>query len=504
MAKILEDISRTFNEYLLIPGLTKKEHVPSNVRLRVPLKRFKKGTAPEKILCLNLPFISAAMQAVSGSELAIALARKGGCAVTFCSQTIAEQAEMVRQVKEHKAGFVESDSNLSPNSTLRDAVELRRKTGHSTIAITEDGGRHSKLVGMLTSKDFWEFKDNLSDSVKNYFTPRDRLVMAEEGVTLQEATEKLWKSKKECLPIVDKKGNLRALVFRRDYFDHKSNPDELTDEHKRLFVGAALNTHDYKERAKALVEAGADMLCFDSSDGYTEWQMEACRDVRKLLGDSVIIGGGNVVSGEGFRYLVEKADVDFVKVGIGGGSICITREQKGIGRGQASAVLEVAEERDRYFEETGIYVPICSDGGLNYDTQIIMALALGADFVMMGKYFAMTQESPTETITYRGRLYKPYWGEGAKRARNWQRYKQSEKPELVFEEGVDAYVPYSGPLADKVDVTTAKIKATMCNVGVLSIKELHEKAVLTRVSELTIVEGGTSSVEQLDRMSRTD
>lgn len=498
MARIVDDISRTFNEFLLLPGLTKQEHVPANVSLKVPLQRFRRGD--ERYQHLNIPFVSAAMQSVSGSDLAIALARKGGCAFTFCSQSIEAQAEMVRRVKDHKAGFVESDSNLSPHNTLADAVELRKKTGHSTIAITEDGGRHSKLLGILTSKDFWEFKDDLSGLIKNYFTPLDRLVLAQEGISLQEATEKLWKNKKECLPIVDPKGNLRSLVFRRDYFDHKSNPDELTDDRKRLFVGAALNTYDYQERARALVDAGVDCLCFDSSDGFSEWQVEAARNLRREYGSSVIIGGGNIVSKEGFRYLVEEGEVDFVKIGIGGGSICITREQKGIGRGQASAVLEVAEARDRYFREKGIYIPLCSDGGLNNDTHMIMALAMGADFLMMGKYFAQTEESPTEKVTYRGRLYKPYWGEGSNRARNWQRYGQGAKKELVFEEGVDAYVPYSGPLASKVDVSVAKIKATMCNVGVLSVGELHENAELTRVSELTIVEGGTSSVERFDRM----
>lgn len=440
------------------------------------------------------------MQAVSGSELAIALARKGGCAFIFCSQSIEAQAEMVRQVKEHKAGFVESDSNLPPTATLEDAMHLRRKTGHSTIAITEGGKIHGKLLGLLTSKDFWEFKDDLKRPVSDFYTPRERLVLAQEGVSLAAATELLWKHKKECLPIIDKEDRLKFLVFRRDYFDHKSYPDELTDDRKRLFVGAALNTFDHKERARALVEAGVDVLCFDSSDGFSEWQKDACVELRKEHGDKIILGGGNVVTREGFRYLAEEAQVDFVKVGIGGGSICITREQKGIGRGQASAVMDVAAERDKYFEETGIYIPICSDGGLNNDTQVIIALALGADFVMMGKYFAMTEESPTEKVSSRGRLYKPYWGEGSNRARNWQRYKQSEKNELTFEEGVDAYVPYSGPLADKVDISIAKMKATMCNCGVLTVKEFHEKAVLTRVSEMTIVEGGTSNVEKLDKM----
>jgi len=498
VAIIIDDVSHTFHEYLLLPGLTTKQHVPSNVSLRTPVQRFRPNEGMRA--ALNIPFVSSAMQAVSGSELAISLARKGGSAFIFCSQSIDEQVAMVKQVKEHKAGFVESDSNLSPTATLRDALALRKKTGHSTIAITHNGERHSKLLGLLTSKDFWEYKDDLSQPVVNFCTPTERLVLAREGVTLQEATNLLWKNKKECLPVVDNEGNLKYLVFRKDYYDHHSYPDELTDARKRLFVGAALNTHDYMERASALIEAGVDCLCLDSSDGFTEWQGEAAIELRKKFGDSIVLGGGNIVAADAFRYLVEKAQVDFVKVGIGGGSICITREQKGIGRGQASAVMEVARERDQYLKGTGVYIPICSDGGLNSDTQVIVALAMGADFVMMGKYFAMTEESPTAKISYRGRLYKPYWGEGSNRARNWQRYKQSEANQLVFEEGVDAYVPYSGPLADKMDVSLVKLKSTMCNVGVLSIKEFHEKARLTRVSEMTVVEGGTSTVEMLDRM----
>ena len=368
------------------------------------------------------------------------------------------------------------------------------------MAITEDGTPHSKLLGILTAKDYWEFKDDLSRPVSEYYTPLDRLVYGEEGITLQEATEKLWVHKKECLPIVDKNGRLVSLVFRKDYFDHKSNPYELSDKNKRLFVGAALNTHDYKVRGPAMFEAGADCVCLDSSDGYGEWQKEAAHWLRKECGANIVIGGGNVVSGDGFRYLAQEAKLDFVKVGIGGGSICITREQKGIGRGQASAVLDVAATRDAYFKETGEYIPVCSDGGLANDTHVILALAMGADFVMMGRYFAMTEESPTTKITYKGRMYKPYWGEGSNRARNWQRYKQSEKEQLIFEEGVDAYVPFSGNLSEKVDITIAKLKSTMCNLGVSDIKSLHENARLTRVSPMTLVESGTSHVENLDRI----
>jgi IMP dehydrogenase len=501
MSEILSDISRTFDEFLLLPGLTKKEHVSANVSLKTPIAKLKKGEKSR--LYLKIPVCSAAMQAVSGSNLAISLARRGGISFIFCSQSITEQAEMIKRVKEHKAGFVESDANLAPTATLGDAVALRKKTGHSTIPITADGGKKSQLVGLLTSKDFWEFKDDLTSPVKSHYTPVERLVLAHEGISLQEATELLWKNKKECLPIVDSQGNLTSLVFRRDYFDHKSNPDELSDDNKRLIVGAALNTHDYQERAQAVINAGADVLCFDSSDGYSEWQRDAVKYIHKEFGENVIVGGGNVVSRDGFNYLVEEAGVDFVKVGIGGGSICITRGQKGIGRGQASAVMEVAKARDEYFLKTGNYIPICSDGGIYQDSHITMALAMGANFVMMGRYFATTDESEGEKVNHGGRLYKAYWAEGSNRARNWQRYQQADT-KLIFEEGVDAYVPYSGRLIDKLNVSIAKLKSTMCNIGSLNIEELHEKARLLRVSEMTLIESSTSRVEQFEHYLRSE
>lgn len=499
MAKIIDEISRTFSEYLIIPGLTKREHIPENISLRTPIAKFKKNS--DSKFYLNIPFVSASMQAVSGPEMAIALARLGGCAFIFCSQPIESQVEMVKKVKSHKAGFVQSDSNLRPDNTLRDAIELRKKTGHSTMPVTDDGSKNGYFLGILTDKDYWEFEDDLSAPVSNYMTPKEKVIYGKIGLSLHEANKLLHKHKKECLPILNDDGKLCFLVFKKDYVDHMRNPNEMVDNQKRLVTGAAVNTHDYKERIPALVEAGADVLCFDSSDGYTEFQRDAALWARKKYGDSIILGGGNIVDGDAFRYLVEEALVDFVKVGIGGGSICITREQKGIGRGQASALLSVVAERDKYFEETGIYVPVCSDGGLANDTQIIIALAMGADFVMMGRYFAMTLESPTPKISIGGRIYKPYWGEGSNRARNWQRYinKAAKGENMKFEEGVDAYVPVVGSVKEVVSVTLAKLKSTMCNVGTLTLREFAEKSVLTRISEQSFVEGSAHNVLTLDK-----
>ena len=492
MATILPDVSRTFSEYLLIPRLTEQHHLPSAVSLQTPISRNPDG------LKLNTPFVSASMQAVSGSAMAIALARQGSLAFIYCSQPIEKQVEMVRKAKLHKAGFVESDSNLKPTDTLAHAVELKNKNGHSTMPVTHDGSATGKLLGILTENDYWEFEDDLSDVVQNYMTPYENLVLGKTGLTLHEANLLLRKHKKECLPIINDEQHLVSLVFKKDYIAHKQNPNEILDKDKRLVVGAAVNTHDYQERVPVLIEAGVDVICFDSSDGYSEFQCQAARWVRERYGDSIVIGGGNVVSGEGFEYLVSEAQLDFVKVGIGGGSICITREQKGIGRGQASALMEVVESRDAYYKKTGVYIPVCSDGGLAHDTQIIVALAMGADFVMMGRYFARTDESPTPRVAMNGRMYKPYWGEGSIRATNWQRYNEGGGKSMKFEEGVDAYVPIVGSVNEVLDVTCSKLRATMCNCGSMSLREFAEKAILTRISEQSFEEGSAHDLTVVD------
>jgi IMP dehydrogenase len=430
--------------------------------------------------------------------MGVALARQGGIAFVFCSQTIEAQAAMIAKIKSHKAGFVRSDSNVKPSATLRELLDLMERTGHSTVAVTDDGSSTGKFMGIITDKDFWEFEDDLTSIVQGYMTPREKVFHGTVGITLKEANHLLYKHKKEALPILEADGRLNSLVFKKDYVDHINNPLELLDGRKRLVAAAGVNTHDYRERLPALVEAGVDVVSFDSSDGFSEFQRDAALWAREKYGDAIVIGGGNVVSAEGFDYLVKEAKLDFVKVGIGGGSICITREQKGIGRGQASAVMEVVQARDRYFQESGIYVPICSDGGLANDTQIIVALAMGADFVMMGRYFAMTAESPTPKVSIKGRMYKPYWGEGSNRARNWQRYSEGAGAKMHFEEGIDGYVPVVGSVNEVLAVTLEKLRATMCNLGSNDLREFNRNAVLTLVSEQSIEEGGTSNIIQVD------
>ena len=498
MAKFINEPSHTFNEYLLIPGYSSSECIPANVSLKTPLVKFKKGEKPA--IEMNIPMISAIMQSVSGDRLAVALATEGGVSFIYGSQSIEDQAAMVKRVKEHKAGFVKSDSNLSPDATMADCVALKEATGHSTIAITEDGTAEGKLVGIVTGRDYRVSRMDPATKVSEFMTPFDKLITAPEGTTLKEANDIIWDHKLNSLPIIDANQRLCSFVFRKDYDQHKQNPNELLDEHKRYVVGAGINTRDYAERIPALVEAGVDVVCIDSSEGFSEWQARTIKWVRDTYGDKVKIGAGNVVDAAGFRFLAD-CGADFIKVGIGGGSICITRETKGIGRGQATALIEVCAERDRYFEETGVYVPVASDGGIVYDHHITLALAMGADFVMLGRYFARFDESPSNKVMIGGTYYKEYWGEGSARARNWQRYDLGGDKKLSFEEGVDSYVPYAGSLKDNVAITLAKVKSTMCNCGALNIPELQEKATLTLVSATSIVEGGAHDVIQKDKTS---
>lgn len=491
MAQFFNEPSRTFNEYLLIPGYSSKECRTDNVSLKTPVVKFKKGEEPA--LTMNIPLVSAVMQAVSDDRMAVALAKEGGISFIYGSQSIEDQAAMVRKAKSTKAGFVTSDANIRPDQTLRDLLELKARTGHSTTAVTEDGTAEGKLVGLVTSRDYRVSRMDPDTKVSEFMTPFEKLIYAKAGATLSEANDILWDNKLNSLPVIDDNQRLTHFVFRKDYDSHKANPNEILDEHKRYIVGAGVNTRDYEERIPALVDAGADILCIDSSEGYSEWQAETLKFVREKYGDSVKIGAGNVVDGEGFRFLAE-AGADFIKIGIGGGSICITREQKGIGRGQASAVQDVAKARNEYFEETGIYIPICSDGGIVYDYHMTLALAMGADFLMLGRYFARFEEAPGQKINLNGSYVKEYWGEGSARARNWQRYDMGGDAKLSFEEGVDSYVPYAGTLSDNVKQSLQKVKSTMCNCGVLTIPELQKKAKLTIVSATSIVEGGAHDV----------
>ena len=491
MATFFPGESHTFSEYLLVPGYSSSECIPNNVSLKTPLTRFKRGEKPA--ITLNIPMVSAIMQSVSGVDMGVALATEGGMSFIYGSQTPESEAAMVKAVKDHKAGFVESDSTLTPKMTMSEVMALKDKTGHSTMPVTDDGTPRGKLLGIVTSRDYRPSRDDHSALVETFMTPREKLIVGDKNITLKKANDVIWENKLNALPVVDDYDHLIGIVFRKDYDSHKTNPNELLDANKRYMVGAGINTRDYAERVPLLVEAGADVLCIDSSEGFSEWQKRTIEWVRANYGEDVKVGAGNVVDAEGFRFLAD-CGADFIKVGIGGGSICITRETKGIGRGQATALIDVCRARDEYFEETGVYVPVCSDGGIVYDYHMTLALAMGADFMMLGRYFARFDESPTDRVNVNGQYMKEYWGEGSARARNWQRYDLGGAAKLSFVEGVDSYVPYAGSLKDGVNGTLYTVKSTMCNCGALSIPELQEKARLTLVSSTSIVEGGAHDV----------
>ena len=492
MAFYYAEASHTFGEYLLVPGYSSSQCIPANVNLSTPLVKFKRDE--EAKLTLNIPMTSAIMQSVSNDTMAIALAKEGGVSFIFGSQEIPEQAAMVQRVKNHKSGFVSSDSNIKPTTTLKEILKLLEKTGHSTMAVTEDGEPTGKLLGIVTSRDYRISRMTGDEQAKDFMTPFEKLIYADaDSTTLPMANDLIWQHKLNMLPLIDKNQRLRYMVFRKDYTDNKTNPLELIDNKKRYIVGAGINTRDYAERVPALLKAGADVLCIDSSEGFSEWQKITLEYIHKNFGEDVKVGAGNVVDAEGFNFLAD-AGADFVKVGIGGGSICITRETKGIGRGQATAVIDVCNARDEYFKRTGIYIPVCSDGGIVHDYHMTLALAMGADFLMLGRYFSRFDESPSDKVRINGTYYKEYWGEGSNRARNWQRYDLGGDRKLSFEEGVDSYVPYAGALKDNIASTLAKIRSTMCNCGALNLAELREKAKITLVSATSIVEGGSHDV----------
>jgi len=483
--RILDEVSRSLNEYLLIPGLTGEDCTPANVSLSAPLVRHPVGA--EAPLRVALPLCSAIMEAVSSPRMAISLAQAGGIGFIHQNQPVEQQAEEVRAVKRNKAGFRHSDLNVTPDSPLSHLSALLREADTDVAAVTSDGTANGVFLGLIGANDFHLSRHPADLSARARMRPAAEMVTAPAGISLQDANSLLWDRHLYILPVIGDEGRLESLVLRRDYLMHKRFASESVDGEKRFLVAAGINSRDHEKRVPALVDAGADLLCIDSSDGYTAWQARTLEFIRDKYHGQVHCGAGNVVDGAGFRYLAE-AGAAFVKVGIGGGSICITRDQKGIGRGQASALLDVARERDAYAAETGVYVPLCCDGGILSDRDMAIALAMGADFIMLGRYFARFDESPSRKVTVGGQVYKEYWGEGSKRARNTARYGQHED-DIAFPEGVDGLVPFVGSLADTVAVTVAKLKATMISCGATTLRRFHDDAVLTVVSSASAVQG---------------
>jgi IMP dehydrogenase len=466
-------------EFRLLPGLTTPQTSFESISLSTPLVN------PEiSNICLNTPIVSAAMQSVSAWEMGIELAKLGSVAFIFCSQEIAAQAKMIKKIKRHKAGFVEPVV-IHADTPIAEVFKKGMKRGFSTFPVVDD---EEKFLGLITKRDY-DSERHGSLPARMRMIPRKMLEVGVELTDLKKANQLLMESHQSVLPILTKSEKVKYLVFRKDIEDHLDNPLAVVDGEKRLVAVAAINTHDYKERVPALLKMGVDALAIDSSDGHSVFQSDCIHWVKKEHPNLPVIGG-NIITPEGFEYLVN-AGVDAVKVGMGGGSICITQEQKGTGRGLATSIIEVAKARDAHFAKTKTYIPLVADGGIVNAKDIVIALALGADYVMMGRYFARMEESPTEKVTVQNRVMKPYWGEGAARAREWKknRYAQSK-----FVEGVEGFVEYVGKLRDNLPETVAKIKSALSSAGVATIRELHQNAQLELVSGLSIREGGVHDI----------
>ena len=292
MAFYYNEPSHTFSEYLLVPGYSSAQCIPANASLRTPITKFRKGEEPA--ISMNIPLVSAIMQSVSDDNMAIALAKEGGISFIYGSQTVEQQAEMVTRVKNYKAGFVSSDSNVRPDQTLADILVLKSETGHATVAVTDDGTANGKLVGIVTSRDYRVSRMDPATRISEFMPPIENVIYAKEGISLKEANNVIWDHKLNALPILDNNQRLVAFVFRKDYDSHKENPLELLDTSKRYIVGAGINTKDFAERVPALVEAGADILCIDSSEGFSEWQKLTIEFIRKNYGDSVKVLPNNL------------------------------------------------------------------------------------------------------------------------------------------------------------------------------------------------------------------
>ena len=444
MATFFEGESHTFSEYLLVPGYSSAENVPANVSLRTPLVKFRRGEEPA--LSLNIPMVSAIMQSVSGVDMGVALAIEGGLAFIYGNQSPEAEAAMVKAVKDHKAGFVESDSTLTPDMTMEQVIELKERTGHSTMPVTDDGSSRGKLLGIVTSRDYRPTRDDHQTRVAEFMTPREKLIVGDKDITLKRANDVIWENKLNALPVVDDNDHLMGIVFRKDYDQHKSNPDELLDANKRYMVGAGINTRDYAERVPLLVDAGADVLCIDSSEGFSEWQKRTIEWIRANYGDSVKVGAGNVVDADGFRFLAA-CGADFVKVGIGGGSICITRETKGIGRGQASAVIDVCRAHE-YFRRRASHISLLRRRHRLRLSTLTLALAMGSlhDARSLLRRF---DESPTERcVDIWQPVHEGVLGRGSSARPQLAALRPRAAPQkLGFVEGVNSYVPYAGSCA---------------------------------------------------------
>ena len=453
MAQIIKT-AYTFDDVLLVPN--KSEILPNEVSLKTKLT---------KKISLNIPLMSASMDTVTESKMAIAMAREGGIGIIHKNMTIAEQAMEVDRVKRQENGVITDPIFLNEDNTVKQALDLMAKYRISGVPVT----RGTKLVGIITNRDI-VFETNYDKKINEVMT-KSPLITAKEGTTLEEALEILKKYKIEKLPLVDDENNLKGLITIKDIEKAKAYPNAAKDSKGRLLCGASVGiTNDMMERVEALVKANVDVITLDTAHGHSKGVIEGVRKIKSVYPELQIIAG-NIATAEAVRDLVE-AGADCVKVGIGPGSICTTRVVAGVGVPQLTAVMDCVEEGRKYG------VPVIADGGLKYSGDIVKALAAGAQVCMMGSMLAGCEESPGETEIYQGRTYKVYRGMGSLAAMekgSSDRYFQNGTKKFV-PEGVEGRVAYKGPVADTLFQLLGGIKSGMGYLGAPTLDNLYENA----------------------------
>ena len=483
MKCVLTEPSRSIREYRLLPGFTGRDTTMGNMSLKTRLCRRGEG-----FLHLNIPLVSAAMQAVTGTAMATALSALGGVGVLPLSASADEQCAAVRAVKRFKAGFQTEVITFAPDQPIGQVQQTIDQTGFRRFPVTDTGHSHGRLIGIITDKDFDQRRDQ-SVCVRERMTAM--VQTGPEDMSLKQANEMMITAGRGCLPIVSKEGTLHSVVFRKDLNRHISHPQATVDGRKRHIVGAAVSTYEQDRHCiEALIKSEVDFLVLDASHGHTAYQQEALAWIKKYCDVPVI--AGNVVTADGFYHLA-RSGADAVKIGMGIGSGCITQAVKSTGRGQATAIMEVAAARNVYLAETGTYVPLVADGGLISAAEIVLALAMGADTVMMGNFFARFSESPGPLLEARGQQVKAYWMEASAKALNYRRYYQS--PATFFEEGISGFVPFEGSIYDALPQTLNKIKAALSTAGVCTIEDLQRTAVLERQSFAALNDAAVHNIQ---------
>jgi len=471
MAKIRDDYGITFDDVLLVPK--RSSVLPDEVSV---------STRLTQKISLNIPLLSSAMDTVTESDLAIALAREGGIGVIHRNMDIEDQAGEVMRVKRSESGMIVNPITLPPDKTLSDALDIMATYHISGVPITTTDG---KLVGILTNRDL-RFERDMTRKIEDVMT-KDGLVTVPEGTTLDSAIDILHKNRIEKLMVVDKNGYLKGLITVKDIMKKLQYPNACKDDMGRLRVGSAVGTGpDTIDRISALKEAGVDCVVIDTAHGHSDRVFETLLKVKKAYSDMDIIVG-NVCTADATGELIDSG-ADAVKVGIGPSAICTTRVIAGIGIPQISAILECAEEADKHS------IPIVADGGIKFSGDVTKAIAAGACSVMIGSLFAGTDESPGEEILYEGRRFKVYYGMGSiaamKVGKSKDRYFQEKRLETakLVPEGIEGRVPFKGPLSDVVYQLVGGLRAGMGYVGAKDIENLRTKSEFIRVSHASLIE----------------